>query len=150
MQITFLQFVALSKSSKRTILVVPCVNHATCSNISFHCVRCGLTVGGARFRMRLNLLLAGLLRLLDQSSNSRLLKSLSACLCLLSGPLSLSHLSCFLSLVATWHLIAGHHDSSGGQCCQMAKFDPFLSLDCARVEGVGAQSKARKGSNFAV
>ena len=22
--------------------------------------------------------------------------------------------------------------------CQMAKFDPFLSLDCARVEGVGA------------
>ena len=35
------------------------------------------------------------------------------------------------------------------QCCQMAKFDPFLSLDCARVEGVGAQSKERKGSNFA-
>ena len=32
--------------------------------------------------------------------------------------------------------------------CQMAKFDPFLSLDCARVEGVGAQSKERKGSNF--
>ena len=30
-----------------------------------------------------------------------------------------------------------------------AKFDPFLSLDCARVEGVGAQSKERKGSNFA-
>ena len=28
----------------------------------------------------------------------------------------------------------------------MAKFDPFLSLDCARVEGVG---RARKGSNFA-
>ena len=28
----------------------------------------------------------------------------------------------------------------------MAKFDPFLSLDCARVEGVGAQSKERKGS----
>ena len=23
----------------------------------------------------------------------------------------------------------------------MANFDPFLSLDCARVEGVGAQSK---------
>ena len=22
------------------------------------------------------------------------------------------------------------------QCCQMAKFDPFLSLDCARVEGL--------------
>ena len=31
----------------------------------------------------------------------------------------------------------------------MARFDPFLSLDCARVEGVGAQSKERKGSNFA-
>ena len=30
--------------------------------------------------------------------------------------------------------------------CQMAKFDP---LGCARVEGVGAQSKERKGSNFA-
>ena len=30
-----------------------------------------------------------------------------------------------------------------------AKFDPFLSLDCARVEGVGAQSNERKGSNFA-
>ena len=35
------------------------------------------------------------------------------------------------------------------QGCQMAKFDPFLSLECARVEGVGAQSKERKGSNFA-
>ena len=35
------------------------------------------------------------------------------------------------------------------QCCQMAKIDPFLSLDCARVEGVGAQSKKRKESNFA-
>ena len=33
--------------------------------------------------------------------------------------------------------------------CYAAKFDPFLSLDCARVEGVGAQSKERKGSNFA-
>ena len=31
----------------------------------------------------------------------------------------------------------------------MAKFDPFLSLDCATVEGVGAQSTERKGSNFA-
>ena len=29
------------------------------------------------------------------------------------------------------------------QGCQMAKFDPFLSLDCAMV-----QSKERKGSNF--
>ena len=35
------------------------------------------------------------------------------------------------------------------QGCQMAKFDPFLSLSCARVEGVGAQSKERKASNFA-
>ena len=35
------------------------------------------------------------------------------------------------------------------QGCQMVKFDPFLSLDCARVEGMGAQSKERKGSNFA-
>ena len=39
--------------------------------------------------------------------------------------------------------------SSLAQCYQMAKFDPFLSLDCARVEGVGAQSQERKGSNFA-
>ena len=38
---------------------------------------------------------------------------------------------------------------SQSQGCQMAKFDPYLSLDCARVEGVGAQSKERKGSNFA-
>ena len=30
------------------------------------------------------------------------------------------------------------------QCCQMAKFDPFLSLDCAGVEGVRAQSKEWK------
>ena len=30
------------------------------------------------------------------------------------------------------------------QGCQMAKFDPFLSWDCARVEGMGAQSKERK------
>ena len=36
-----------------------------------------------------------------------------------------------------------------GQGCQMAKFDPFRSLDCARVEGVGAKSKERMGSNFA-
>ena len=35
------------------------------------------------------------------------------------------------------------------QGCQMAKFDSFPSLDCARVEGLGAQSKERKGSNFA-
>ena len=35
----------------------------------------------------------------------------------------------------------------GEQCCQMAQFDPFLSLDCARVEGGGRNP--RKGSNFA-
>ena len=35
------------------------------------------------------------------------------------------------------------------QGCQMAKFDPFRSLDWARVEGEGAQSKERKGSNLA-
>ena len=39
-------------------------------------------------------------------------------------------------------------DNEEDQGCQMAKFDPFLSLDCARVERVGAQSKERKGSNF--
>ena len=42
-----------------------------------------------------------------------------------------------------------HGRELGRQGCQMAKFDPFLSLDCARVEGMGAQSKDRKGSNFA-
>ena len=31
----------------------------------------------------------------------------------------------------------------GRQGCQMAKFDPFLSLDCARVEGGGRNP--RKG-----
>ena len=41
------------------------------------------------------------------------------------------------------------HSANSAHGCQMAKFDPFLSLDCARVEGVGAQSKERKGSNFA-
>ena len=49
-------------------------------------------------------------------------------------------------------VVARHHAALlllQGQCCQMAKFDPLLSLDCARVEGVGAQSKERKGSNFA-
>ena len=32
------------------------------------------------------------------------------------------------------------------QGCQMAKFGPFLSLDWARVEGVGAQSIAEPSS----
>ena len=35
-------------------------------------------------------------------------------------------------------------------CCQMAKFDPFLSLDCAPTPSTLAQSKERKGSNFAI
>ena len=34
--------------------------------------------------------------------------------------------------------------------CFAAKLDPFLSLDCTRVEGVEAQCKERKGSNFAI
>ena len=42
-----------------------------------------------------------------------------------------------------------YRHSESGHGYQMAKFDPFLSLDCARVEGVGAQYKERKGSNFA-
>ena len=46
-----------------------------------------------------------------------------------------------------WILVSPHRMNRHG--CQIAKFDPFLSLDCARVEGVGAQSKERKGSNFA-
>ena len=31
-----------------------------------------------------------------------------------------------------------------------AKFDPFLSLDCAPMPSTPAQSKDRKGSNFAI
>ena len=31
-----------------------------------------------------------------------------------------------------------------------AKFDPFFSLDCAPTPSTLAQSKERKGSNFAV
>ena len=57
-----------------------------------------------------------------------------------------------LGILVDWKRF-GHCDMSRGktfmQGCQMTKFDPFLSLDCARVEGVGAQSKERKGSNFA-
>ena len=34
------------------------------------------------------------------------------------------------------------------QGCQMARFDPFLSLDCARVEGVAAWGRnPRKGKD---
>ena len=54
-------------------------------------------------------------------------------------------------LLETWcrYLLSLAAEESLVQGCQMAKFDPFLSLDCARVEGMGAQSKERKGSNFA-
>ena len=34
--------------------------------------------------------------------------------------------------------------------CQMAKFDPFLSLDCAPTPSTLALSKERKGSNFVI
>ena len=40
-------------------------------------------------------------------------------------------------------------DRRVARCQHTAKFDPILSLDCAGVEGVGAQSKERMGSNFA-
>ena len=57
-------------------------------------------------------------------------------------------------------LIDGLRDEAGflstkarcGRCSSVlpeAKFDSFLSYDCARVESVGAQSKERKESNFA-
>ena len=45
--------------------------------------------------------------------------------------------------------IVGGQDRRRREGYQMAKFDPFLSLDCTKVEGVGEQSKERKGSNFA-
>ena len=62
-----------------------------------------------------------------------------------------------LRILVGWHLqfrnlhvdLLSRRHVSLCQGCQMAKFDPFLSLDCARVEGVGTQSKERKGSNFA-
>ena len=34
------------------------------------------------------------------------------------------------------------------QGCQMAKFDPFLSLDCVRVEGVGDEIQGKEGIKF--
>ena len=37
-------------------------------------------------------------------------------------------------------------DSTQG--CQMAKFDPCLSLDCARVEGVGGTIQGKTGIKF--
>ena len=42
-------------------------------------------------------------------------------------------------------LLAVTSTATGKQCCQMAKFDPFLSLDCAGVEGVGWGHIPRKG-----
>ena len=53
------------------------------------------------------------------------------------------------SMSHSFHFISLYGNECLSQGCQMAKFDPFLSLDCARVEGGGAQSKERKGSNFA-
>ena len=59
----------------------------------------------------------------------------------LSTTLALQSLSAFapLLLLRIRYLLLRSHG------CQIAKFDPFLSLDCARVEGVGAQSKEGKG-----
>ena len=54
-----------------------------------------------------------------------------------------------LMATAAVTIVAVTVTATGEQSCQMAKFGPFLSLDCARVEGVGAKSKERKGSNFA-
>ena len=38
--------------------------------------------------------------------------------------------------------------AAAGQCCQMANFDPFLSLDCVRVEGVGGAIQGKEGIQF--
>ena len=64
--------------------------------------------------------------------------------------LSLAECNCCLAEeIWTVLRVYPYNHRYAGQGCQMAKFDRFLSLDCARVEGVGAQSKERKGSNFA-
>ena len=49
-------------------------------------------------------------------------------------------------------LALGVHEEEGvcHHGCQMAKFDPFLSLDCAPTSSTLAQSNERKGSNFAI
>ena len=52
-------------------------------------------------------------------------------------------------VVSSTFIITIKHASCPTQGCQMSKLDPYISLDCARVEGLGAQSKERKGSNFA-
>ena len=40
---------------------------------------------------------------------------------------------------------AARRPSFGVHGCQMAKFDPFLSLDCTRVEGVGGAIQGKEG-----
>ena len=93
-----------------------------------------------------------------------------------SGRVQRSFIECLVVIgqICCWALLCRHVEkgflgilscSSVHHGCQMAivrfgdrmaplrfaaKLDPFLSLDCARVEGVGAQSKERKGSNFAI
>ena len=56
-----------------------------------------------------------------------------------------------LQLILEWKHEVAHVARLHLQGCQMAKFDPFLSLDCAGVEGGAgdARSKERKGSNLA-
>ena len=42
-------------------------------------------------------------------------------------------------------------DAVWGSCeqgCQMAKFDPFLSLDCTMVEGVGGAIREKEGIKY--
>ena len=46
--------------------------------------------------------------------------------------------------MACWRSMAWHEH----QCCQMAKYDPFHSLDCARVEGVGGAIQGKEGIKF--
>ena len=67
-----------------------------------------------------------------------------------TGSVELDDLDPVLSFAADCHSGSVVFLTAHRQGCQMAKFDPFLSLDCTRVEGVGMQSKERKGSNFAV
>ena len=62
----------------------------------------------------------------------------------------------YLHILLVRHGEDDHQEDGGAQGlvrrwpgCKIAKFDPFLSLDCARVEGVGVHSKERRGSNFA-
>ena len=42
----------------------------------------------------------------------------------------------------------GERESGAEQGCQMVKFDPFLSLDCARAEGVGGAVQGKEGIKF--